>query len=111
MSTKNSKKMINAVRQKTHLGMLNHFYSGVDEMERQFKNDVKVMTKQFEKVTDCFDLRNPWDESVLGFIVTDIVGFMLANAERNGVNLGGTMKKSIMDCREVYRKAFAEKDK
>jgi hypothetical protein len=47
----------------------------------------------------------------MGFIVTDIIGFMLANAERGGINLEGTMKQAIMDSRETYRKAFAEKDK
>ena len=106
-----TKKINSVVKQNTHLGKSAHFFTSVDEMERQFDNDVKVMTKQFQKVTDCFDLRNPWDESVMGFIVTDIIGFMLANADRGGINLEGTMKQAIMDRRETYRKAFAEKDK
>ena len=111
MSTKNSTKLITAIRQKTNLGKPSHFYANAKEMERQFVNDVKVMTKQFEKLTDCFDLRNPWDESILGTIVSDIVGFMLANAERQGNNMEKTFKKAIMESREVYRQGFAGKNK
>ena len=103
-----TKKINSVVKQNTHLGKSAHFFTSVDEMERQFDNDVKVMTKQFEKVTDCFNLRNPWDENVLAFIVSDMMAFILANAERGGINLEKVMKESVKNCMDVYRKKFAE---
>ena len=108
MSTKESKKLHGLVKQKTHLGQVNHFFSSLEDMEHQFESDVKFMVKQFEKVTDCFNLRNPWDENVLAFIVSDMMAFILANAEREGINLEKVMKESVKNCMDVYRKKFAE---
>ena len=111
MRTKNSKKRTNAIRQKTNLGKPVQFFTGMKDIEQQFEHDVTVMAEQFRQVTDCFDLRNPWDESVLTCIACNIIGFIMANAERDGRHVEETIKEGIMDSLQTHRKLFAEENK
>ena len=49
-------------------------YSNLQEMEEQFASDVATMGKEFTDLAEAhFDLLNPWDQTVLVAILTNML--------------------------------------
>ena len=99
-------------KNKTNLGKRVHEYKNVDDMAKQFGHDVGMIGSLFAKmVDDLFDLTNPWDQSVLGAILTNMLAYLEVNAEIDGCNMEKPMKTSYELCREDYRKQVIENEK
>lgn len=77
--------MIKMTKKKTDLKKIVHMYKSVEEMFHQYEHDVETVGKEFEKVVyEYFDLKNPWDQTVLTAILTNILACMVLNAHLDG---------------------------
>ena len=99
-------------KNKTNLGKRNHEYNNYEDMAKHFGHDVEMVGTLFGKMVDgIFDLTNPWDQSVLGAILTNMLAYLEVNAEIDGRNMEKAMKTSYELCREDYRKQVIENEK
>ncbi len=72
-------------KKETDLKKKVHFYESMEAMLKQFNYDIRTVGKEFEKVVyEYFDLKNPWDQTVLTAILTNILACMVLNAHLDG---------------------------
>ena len=96
-------------KNKTNLGKRIHMYNSLQDMEKQFALDVATMGQEFAKlVMENFDPRNPWDQSVLMAILTNMLAYVELYAEHDGVNMEAAMKETYELSLEDYRKQYDE---
>jgi hypothetical protein len=68
-------------------------YRSLEDMEKQFAKDVATMGKAFtDMIEKHFDTTNPWDQSVLAAIMTNVLAYVEVQAEQDGVNMERAMK-------------------
>lgn len=92
-------------KKKTNLGKRVHVYSSLQEMETQFAKDVETLGKEFTGIVEeNFDMRNPWDQSVMVAILTNMLAFVEVQAELDGDSLEKSMKEVYEMNLEDYRK-------
>ena len=92
-------------QKKTNLAKRIHMYRSLEDMEKQFANDVATMGKAFtDMIEKHFDTTNPWDQSVLSAIMTNILAYVEVQAELDGVNMERAMKELYEMNLEDYRK-------
>ena len=90
---------------KTNLGKRVHVYRSLKDMEIQFANDVATMGKKFTELLEAyFDPANPWDQSVMVAIMTNILAYVEIRAELDGDNIEKMMKDFYKDYLKEYRK-------
>ena len=95
---------------KTNLGKRVHVYRSLKDMEIQFASDVETMGKKFsDLIVAYFDPVNPWDQSVMVAIMTNILAFVEVWAELGGDNLEKLMKELYEDNLKEYRKQLVKK--
>ena len=83
-------------------------YSNLQEMEEQFASDVAAMGKEFTALAEAhFDLLNPWDQTVLVAILTNMLAYVEVLAELDGVN----MEKSVKEFYEMSKKDYLQQAK
>ena len=91
-------------KQKTNLAKRVHMYSSQQDMLKQFAHDVATMGKEFAKIAEeNFDPMNPWDQSVMVSILTNMLANVEVNAEQDDVNLENIMRVSYKMHLEDYR--------
>ena len=94
---------------KTNLGKRIHMYNSLQDMEKQFANDVATMGQEFTKIAEeNFDPRNPWDQAVMVAILTNMLAYVEVYAELDGVNLENDMKETYKMNLEKYRQQYDE---
>ena len=94
---------------KTNLGKRIHMYNSLQDMEKQFANDVATMGQEFTKIAEeNFDPRNPWDQAVMVAILTNMLAYVEVYAELDGVNMEAAMKENFMQNLVNYRKQYEE---
>ena len=82
-------------QKKTNLAKRIHMYRSLEDMEKQFAKDVATMGKAFtDMIEKHFDTTNPWDQSVLAAIMTNVLAYVEVQAEQDGVNMERAMKDS-----------------
>ena len=80
-------------QKKTNLAKRIHMYRSLEDMEKQFAKDVATMGKAFtDMIEKHFDTTNPWDQSVLAAIMTNVLAYVEVQAEQDGVNMARAMK-------------------
>ena len=80
-------------QKKTNLAKRIHMYRSLEDMEKQFAKDVSTMGKAFtDMIEKHFDTTNPWDQSVLAAIMTNVLAYVEVQAEQDGVNMERAMK-------------------
>ncbi len=80
-------------QKKTNLAKRIHMYRSLEDMEKQFAKDVATMGKAFtDMIEKHFDTTNPWDQSVLAAIMTNVLAYVEVQAEQDGVNMERAMK-------------------
>ena len=83
-------------------------YSNLQEMEEQFASDVAAMGKEFTALAEAhFDLLNPWDQTVLVAILTNMLACVEVQAELDGVN----MEKSMKEFYEMNKRDYLQQAK
>ena len=89
---------------KTNLGKRIHMYNSLQDMEKQFANDVATMGQEFTKIAEeNFDPKNPWDQAVMIAILTNMLAYVEVNAELDGANMERAMKDLYETNLEDYR--------
>jgi len=83
-------------------------FSGADEMEKQFANDVHAYGDEFAAVADQLDIRNPWNQAVLVAILTNMLACVTVNAKFDGVNLEKDIRDNYYDALKEYKKIAAK---
>ena len=80
-------------QKKTNWAKRIHMYRSLEDMEKQFAKDVATMGKAFtDMIEKHFDTTNPWDQSVLAAIMTNVLAYVEVQAEQDGVNMERAMK-------------------
>ena len=83
-------------------------YSGRQEMELAFAKDVETMGEEFAALAESnFDLMNPWDQTVLMAVLTNMLAYVEVLAELDGVN----MEKSLKESYEISKKDYHQQAK
>ena len=96
-------------QKKTNLAKRVHMYRSLEDMEKQFVKDVATMGKVFtDMIEEHFDTSNPWDQSVLSAIMTNVLAYIEVQAELDGVNMEHAMKDFYQVNLEDYRKQVKE---
>ena len=91
-------------KKKTNLGKRIHMYNSLQDMEKQFANDVATMGQEFTKIAEeNFDPKNPWDQAVMIAILTNMLAYVEVNAELVGANMERAMKDLYETNLEDYR--------
>ena len=81
-------------QKKTNLAKRIHMYRSLEDMEKQFAKDVATMGKAFtDMIEKHFDTTNPWDQSVLAAIMTNVLAYVEVQGELDGVNMERAMKE------------------
>ena len=95
---------------KTNLGKRVQVYRSFKDVAIQFASDVETMGKKFSNlIVAYFDPANPWDQSVMVAIMTNILAFAEVWAELGGDNLEKLMKELYEDNLKEYRKQLVKK--
>ena len=96
-------------KNKTNLGKRIHMYNSLQDMEKQFANDVATMGQEFTKIAEeNFDPKNPWDQAVMIAILTNMLAYVEVNAELDGANMETAMKDFYETNLEDYRQQAFE---
>ena len=91
-------------QKKTNLAKRVHMYRSLQDMEKQFAHDVTTMGQEFTKIAEeNFDPKNPWDQTVMIAILTNMLAYVEVNAELDGANLERAMKDFYETNLEDYR--------
>ena len=103
-------------KQKTNLGKRVHVYGSLEEMEKQFASDVATMGQELTAIVDeQFDLKNPWDQTVLAAILTNMLAFVQVHAELDGASLEAGMREcysqNLTDYRNQVKQNLMKKGK
>lgn len=95
-------------KKKTNLGKRVHMYSGRQEMEAAFSSDVETMGEELAALAEKhFDFMNPWDQTVLMAILTNMLAYVEVLVELDGVN----MEKSVKEFYEMNKKDYLQQAK
>ena len=96
-------------QKKTNLAKRIHMYRSLEDMEKQFAKDVATMGKMFtEMIEKHFDATNPWDQTVLIAIMTNVLAYVEVQGELDGVNMEQNMKNFYQMNLEDYRNQVKE---
>ena len=95
------------MKKMTKIEKMVRMFSGTDEMEKQFANDVHAWGDEFTAVADKLDIRNPWDQAVLVAILTNMLACVTVNAKFDGVNLEKAVHDNYYDALKEYKKQAA----
>ena len=95
-------------KKKTNLGKRIHMYNSLQDMEKQFANDVHTLGEEIAAVANKLDVRNPWDQSVLVAIMTNVLACVTVNAMFDGVNLEKAIRDNYNHAVEEYKKIAAK---
>ena len=96
-------------QKKTNLAKRVHMYRSLQDMEKQFANDVATMGQEFTKIAEeNFDPANPWDQAVMIAILTNILAYVEVYAELDGVNMETAMKETYEQNLVDYRQQAKE---
>ena len=99
-------------QKKTNLAKRVHMYRSLQDMEKQFAHDVATMGQEFTKIAEQnFDPTNPWDQTVMVAILTNMLAYVEVNAELDGVNMETAMKDFYEINLEDYRQQAKENEK
>ena len=99
-------------QKKTNLAKRVHMYRSLQDMEKQFAHDVATMGQEFTKIAEQnFDPTNPWDQTVMVAILTNMLAYVEVNAELDGVNMETAMKDLYEINLEDYRQQAKENEK
>ena len=101
---------------KTNLAKRIHMYRSLEDMEKQFAKDVATMGKAFtDMIEKHFDTTNPWDQSVLAAIMTNVLAYVEVQAEQDGVNMERAMKDfyelNLVDYRNQVKENLKKESK
>ena len=89
---------------KTNLAKCVHMYKSLEEIEKQFAKDVETIGLKFTKLVEGnFDPMNPWDQSVLVAILTNLLAFVEVYAEMDDASMEEAMKGFYEEHLEMYR--------
>ena len=96
-------------QKKTNLAKRIHMYRSLEDMEKQFANDVATMGKKFtDMIEEHFDATNPWDQTVLIAIMTNVLAYVEVQGELDGVNMEQNMKNFYQTHLVDYRNQVKE---
>ena len=96
-------------QKKTNLAKRIHMYRSQKDMEKQFANDVATMGKMFtDMIEEHFDATNPWDQTVLIAIMTNVLAYVEVQGELDGVNMEQNMKNFYQTHLVDYRNQVKE---
>ena len=95
-------------KNKTNLGKRIHMYNSLQDMEKQFANDVHTLGEEIAAVANKLDVRNPWDQSVLVAVMTNVLACVTVNAMFDGVNLEQAIRDNYNHAVEEYKKIAAK---
>ena len=95
-------------QKKTNLAKRIHMYRSLEDMEKQFANDVATMGKMFtDMIEEHFDTTNPWDQNVLMAIMTNVLAYVEVQGELDGVIMERAMKEfyemNLVDYRQQVK--------
>lgn len=95
-------------QKKTNLAKRIHMYRSLEDMEKQFANDVATMGKMFtDMIEEHFDTTNPWDQNVLMAIMTNVLAYVEVQGELDGVKMERAMKEfyemNLVDYRQQVK--------
>lgn len=94
---------------KTNLGKRVHMYSSLQECEQQFVHDVTLMGMAITDLFDKhFDYYNPWDQTILMAILTNILAYVEVHAELDGMNCEEAIRETYQQYLEEYRQQAKE---
>lgn len=97
---------------KTNLSKRIHMYNSLQDMEKQFAHDVATMGHKFVALADNhFDMANPWDQTVMMAILTNMLAFVEVQAEIDGCNMEKSMKGFYEMNLASYRQQRKEHEK
>ena len=95
-------------KNKTNLGKRIHMYNSLQDMEKQFANDVQTLGEEIAAEANKLDIRNPWDQSVLVAVMTNVLACVTVNAMFDGVNLEQAIRDNYNHAVEEYKKIAAK---
>ena len=95
------------MKKMTKIEKMVRMFSGTDDIEKQFANDVHAWGDEFTAVADKLDIRNPWDQAVLVAILTNMLACVTVNAKFDGVNLEKAVHDNYYDALKEYKKQAA----
>ena len=95
------------MKKMTKIEKMVRMFSGTDDIEKQFANDVQTWGDEFTAVADKLDIRNPWDQAVLVAILTNMLACVTVNAKFDGVNLEKAVHDNYYDALKEYKKQAA----
>ena len=103
-------------QKKTNLAKRIHMYRSLEDMEMQFAKDVATTGKAFtDMIEKHFDTTNPWDQSVLAAIMTNVLAYVEVQAEQDGVNMERAMKEfyemNLVDYRNQVKENLKKESK
>ena len=95
-------------QKKTNLAKRIHMYRSLEDMEKQFAKDVATMGKMFTDMIEAhFDATNPWDQTVLIAIMTNVLAYVEVQGELDGVIMERAMKEfyemNLVDYRQQVK--------
>lgn len=92
----------------TNLAKRIHMYNSLEDMEKQFAHDVAILGKEFTAIAEKnVDLLNPWDQTVMVAILTNMLACVEVQAEMDDVN----MEKVMKDFYEIHLKDYRKQAK
>ena len=94
-------------KNKTNLAKRVHMYRNPQDMMKQFANDVKTFGEEVAAVANKLDVRNPWDQSVLVAVMTNVLACVTVNAMFDGVNLEQAIRDNYNNAVVEYKKIAA----
>ena len=96
-------------QKKTNLRKLVHVYESLEDATKQFNRDVQIMSKDFvDIVYRDFDMKNPYDQTVLEAILTNLLAYVEVYAEMDNVNMEKAIWEDFGNHLERYRKQVKE---
>jgi hypothetical protein len=82
----------------------------LEDLEKQFAADVEKFGSKFVSLAvEHFDIRNPWDQTVMCTILVNMLACAAVNAEATGDNIEEWIKSIFPDYLEMYRKQVRSK--
>ena len=96
---------------KTNLGKWVHVYESLEDAKKQFNRDVEIMSKYFvDIVYREFDMRSPYDQTVLEAILTNLLAYVEVYAEMDDVNMEAAIWEDFQNHLARYRQQVKENE-
>ena len=97
-------------KKKRDLSKYNRVCRSLEDLEKQFAADVEKFGSKFASLAEeHFDIRNPWDQTVMCTILVNMLAYTAVNAESMGDNIEEWIKNIFPDYLEMYRKQARSK--